>query len=228
MLPPPRAEFPEGSQEKRKPHEHPTLQGKKPGAGDRLSHYRRDRFVQLPRARHGGLQRHRRGDALRPAGPGEGAFHEQRGPALAAAAGQEAERPLRRAGYGRAAAGHPGRVVQIALREAAQPDRAGAADAQDGRLGHDLRDLQGQAEGGGGVLGQGSLTKKNEKDSVTAESLSFHEGERRSANQARVDLGEDVADDRAEDQQNSNNNDCNQNKDQSVLDQALAFFLRGE
>jgi hypothetical protein len=43
-----------------------------------------------------------------------------------------------------------------------------------------------------------------------------------------INLAEYVADDRAEDQQNSNYDDCNQNKDQSILDQALAFFFRGE
>jgi hypothetical protein len=44
----------------------------------------------------------------------------------------------------------------------------------------------------------------------------------------RVDLGEYVADDGTQDEQNSNHNDSNQNKDQRVLDEALAFFLRGE
>ena len=46
--------------------------------------------------------------------------------------------------------------------------------------------------------------------------------------QSRIDLGEDVADDRAVDQQNSNDNDSNQNKDQSILNQTLASFFRGE
>jgi hypothetical protein len=48
------------------------------------------------------------------------------------------------------------------------------------------------------------------------------------ADQARVDLGEDVADDRAEDQEDCNHDDGDQNEDQSVLNEALAFFFRGE
>jgi hypothetical protein len=48
------------------------------------------------------------------------------------------------------------------------------------------------------------------------------------ADQAGIDLGEHIADDGAEDQQNSNHNDSNQNKDQRILDQTLAFFFRGE
>jgi hypothetical protein len=43
-----------------------------------------------------------------------------------------------------------------------------------------------------------------------------------------INLAEYIADDGAEDQQNSNYNDSNQNKDQSILDQPLAFFFRGE
>ena len=46
--------------------------------------------------------------------------------------------------------------------------------------------------------------------------------------QLGIDLGEDIADDGAEDQQNSNNYNSYQNKDQRILDQALAFFFRGE
>ena len=43
-----------------------------------------------------------------------------------------------------------------------------------------------------------------------------------------VNLGKDVAKDGTKQEQNSNYNDCNQNKDQRILHQALAFFLRGE
>jgi hypothetical protein len=43
-----------------------------------------------------------------------------------------------------------------------------------------------------------------------------------------VDLAENVADDGAEDQKNGNYYDSNQNKDQSILNEALGFFFRGK
>ena len=45
---------------------------------------------------------------------------------------------------------------------------------------------------------------------------------------AFVDGAEHVANDRAKKHEDRNNNDSNQNKDQSVLYQTLAFFFRGE
>jgi hypothetical protein len=57
------------------------------------------------------------------------------------------------------------------------------------------------------------------------ESIGF---ERSNAREAGVDGAEDVANDRAKKHEDRNNNDSNQNKDQSILYQTLAFFFRGE
>ena len=46
--------------------------------------------------------------------------------------------------------------------------------------------------------------------------------------EAGVDLAEYVADHRAEDHKRSDDNNGNQNKDQRIFDQALAFLFRGE
>ena len=43
--------------------------------------------------------------------------------------------------------------------------------------------------------------------------------------EAGVDLAEDVTDDRAEDHESRDNNDSNQNKNQRIFDQTLAFFF---
>jgi hypothetical protein len=48
------------------------------------------------------------------------------------------------------------------------------------------------------------------------------------AGEAAVDGAEDVANDRAKKHEDRNNNDSNQNKDQSIFYQTLAFFFRGE
>ena len=49
-----------------------------------------------------------------------------------------------------------------------------------------------------------------------------------SAREALVDAAEHVADDRAKQHEDCNNNDSNQNKDQRVLNQTLAFFFLRE
>ncbi len=46
--------------------------------------------------------------------------------------------------------------------------------------------------------------------------------------EAGVDRAEHIANDRAEDHEGRDNNDGNQNKNQRILNQALAFFLGGE
>jgi len=46
--------------------------------------------------------------------------------------------------------------------------------------------------------------------------------------EAVVDGAERVADDRAEDHEGRDNNDGNQNKNQRIFDQTLAFLFRGE
>jgi hypothetical protein len=48
------------------------------------------------------------------------------------------------------------------------------------------------------------------------------------AREAVVDGAEHVADDRAKQHEDCNNNDSDQNEDQSVLYQTLAFFFRSE
>ena len=48
------------------------------------------------------------------------------------------------------------------------------------------------------------------------------------AREAFVDWAKYVADNRAQDHQDRDNNDGNQNKNQCVLNQTLAIFLRGE
>ena len=49
-----------------------------------------------------------------------------------------------------------------------------------------------------------------------------------SGGEAVIDGAENVANDRAKQHEDRDNNDSNQNKDQSVLYQTLAFFFRGE
>ena len=48
------------------------------------------------------------------------------------------------------------------------------------------------------------------------------------AGEAGVESAEHIGDDRAKQHENRNNNDSDQNKDQSVLHETLAFFFRGE
>jgi hypothetical protein len=48
------------------------------------------------------------------------------------------------------------------------------------------------------------------------------------AGKAFVDGAENVANDRAKQHEDRNNNDSDQNKDQSIFYQTLAFFFRGE
>jgi hypothetical protein len=49
-----------------------------------------------------------------------------------------------------------------------------------------------------------------------------------SAREAIIDGAENVANDRAKQHEDRNNNDSDQYKDQSVFNQTLAFFFRGE
>ena len=46
--------------------------------------------------------------------------------------------------------------------------------------------------------------------------------------EAVVESAEYIANDRAKQHEDRNNNDSDQNKDQSILNETLAFFFRGE
>ena len=64
--------------------------------------------------------------------------------------------------------------------------------------------------------------KRRSRRALLESTLNLHSAE------AGVDFAEHVADDRAEDHESRDNNDGNQNKNQRILNQALAFLFGGE